>query len=113
MLFQRFQLRTSLLILVLLLSVLTLAAVAVGWYGQQDVISQLASAGDMNSGVNAAVVQSIEQSRYGFIGLIIAAIVFALWAYVSLSRALLRPLEEVGDYFDHMASGDLTQRIDV
>ncbi len=113
MLFQRFQLRTSLLILVLFLSVLTLAAIAVGWYGQQDVISQLASAGDIKSGVNAAVVQSIESSRYVFIGLIVAAIIVGFWAYITLSRALVRPLEEAGSYFDLMAAGDLTQRIDV
>ncbi len=112
MLFRQLQLKTSLLIVVLLLSVLTLAAVAVGWYGQQDILSQLAGAGDKNS-IAAAVTQGIDQSRYILIGLIVLAVVLALWGYLTLSRSLLRPLKEVGVYFDHIASGDLTQRIDV
>ncbi|MGP1615694.1 MAG: methyl-accepting chemotaxis protein, partial [Pollutimonas bauzanensis] len=112
MLFRQLQLKTSLFIVVLLLSLLTLAAVAVGWYGQQDILSQLAGAGDKNA-VSAAVTQGIDRSRYVLIGLVVLAIVLALWAYLTLSRTVLRPLKEVGAYFDHIASGDLTQRIDV
>src|SRR5690606_34504479 len=109
MIFKQLQLRTSLLIVVLLLSVLTLAAVAVGWAGQQDVLTQLSSAGS----VNPTVAETIANTQYVFIGLAVFAIVLAVWAYITLSRTVLRPLREVGDVFDHMASGDLTQRIDV
>ncbi|PLC52227.1 methyl-accepting chemotaxis protein [Pollutimonas nitritireducens] len=109
MIFKQLQLRTSLLIVVLLLSVLTLAAVAVGWLGQQDILAQLSSAGS----VNPTVAKTIANTQYVFIGLAVFAIVLALWAYITLSRTVLRPLREVGDVFDHMASGDLTQRIDV
>src|SRR3546814_3819377 len=34
-------------------------------------------------------------------------------AYVVLSRTVLRPLKQVGAHFEHIAAGDLTQRIDV
>ncbi len=109
MIFKQLQLRTSLLIVVLVLSVLTLAAVAVGWLGQQDILTQLSGAGS----VNATVAATIASTQYVFIGLAILAIVLGLWAYITLSRTFLRPLKEVGDVFEHMASGDLTQRIDV
>lgn len=107
MIFKQLQLKTSLFIVVFLLSVLTLAAVAAGWYGQETIMSQLAGS------ANATVMQGVERSRYLLIGLAVLAIIIALWAYVTLSRTVLRPLKEVGVYFDHMASGDLTQRIDV
>src|SRR3546814_20905279 len=34
-------------------------------------------------------------------------------AYVVLSRTVLRPLKQVGAHFEHIAAGDLTQRIEV
>lgn len=42
-----------------------------------------------------------------------ACVIIAILTYVFLNRMVLRPLQQAGGYFDRIASGDLTQRIDV
>jgi methyl-accepting chemotaxis protein len=65
---------------------------------------------------NRDMVQSIDtrfmQSLYVFAGLIAFAILLALLASLTMSRTVLRPLKRVGAYFEHIAAGDLTQRIE-
>lgn len=52
------------------------------------------------------------QSLYVFAGLIAVAILLALLASLTMSRTVLRPLKRVASYFEHIAAGDLTQRIE-
>ncbi|WP_454765837.1 methyl-accepting chemotaxis protein [Cupriavidus campinensis] len=52
-----------------------------------------------------------ETIRLLSIGLILAGIVIAIAATVLLHRAIVRPVEEALDVFEHMARGDLTSRI--
>src|SRR5690606_8974890 len=41
------------------------------------------------------------------------SIILAVFAYVTLSRKVIRPLDEVSTHFEQMAKGDLTQRIEM
>ncbi|NYT81033.1 Tar ligand binding domain-containing protein [Alcaligenaceae bacterium] len=43
----------------------------------------------------------------------LACVLIALLTYIFLGRMVLRPLRQAGAYFDRIAGGDLTQRIDV
>lgn len=52
------------------------------------------------------------RAQYVYAALVVLAVILALAAYLTLSRTVLRPLKKVGDYFAHIAAGDLTQRID-
>ncbi|HWL27929.1 MAG TPA: methyl-accepting chemotaxis protein [Burkholderiaceae bacterium] len=65
---------------------------------------------------NEALISTIDtrfmQSLYVFGGLIAFAILLALLASLTMSRMVLRPLKRVGAYFEHIAAGDLTQRIE-
>ena len=103
--FSHIQLRTSLSIVILLLFALTLAAVGTAWYSQQEVATLV--------GANATnLEQHFAMSRYVFIALIVLSLLVLILAYVTMSRAIVRPLKQVGLYFDHIAAGDLTQRIE-
>lgn len=84
------QLKTSLLLVVIVQAVLTIAAVAAAWY-----------------------IQGLFQTTYALVGGVVLAVVAAFLAYMALSRRVLRPLKKVGIHFEQMASGDLTQRIEV
>src|SRR3546814_2706222 len=57
-------------------------------------------------------VCSSDLASYVYGALVALAILLALAAYLTLSRTVLRPLKKVGAYFDHIAAGDLTLRID-
>ncbi|MGB3291148.1 MAG: methyl-accepting chemotaxis protein, partial [Burkholderiaceae bacterium] len=109
---KQLQLKATLTIVVILLSVLTFAAVGVGWDSQSTALALLAG-----GGLGADAMQSLEQhfawSHYVFVALAVLAVLLALLAYVVLSRTVLRPLKQVGAHFEHIAAGDLTQRIDV
>lgn len=107
------RLKTSLSIFVLLLSGMTLLAAAVGWYSHADVMSLLASGKTSDGTALAAAVESMEQSRYLLIVLALLALVLAVVTYIVMTNTVLRPIGAVGTYFDHIASGDLTQRIEV
>lgn len=65
----------------------------------------------------AAAVDSFETrfqlSLYFFAGLIALMAIMAIGGHWVLSRMVLRPLSRAGIYFDRIASGDLTQPIDV
>jgi methyl-accepting chemotaxis protein len=65
---------------------------------------------------NEALISTMDtrfmQSLYVFGGLIVFAILLAVLASLTMSRTVLRPLKRVGAYFEHIASGDLTQRIE-
>ncbi|NGM87569.1 HAMP domain-containing protein [Parapusillimonas sp. SGNA-6] len=65
-----------------------------------------------NEAVASAIDKRFKQSHYVFIALIAFAILLALVASLTLSRMVLRPLKRVGAYFEHIAAGDLTQRIE-
>lgn len=88
--------RASLPVLVLLLSMSTLAASAIGWYAMQQ-------------GTNAPAAQA----GYVLIALAVLAVVLGLATWLTLSRKVLRPLRQAGQVFDRVAAGDLTQRIDI
>ncbi|HWK70733.1 MAG TPA: methyl-accepting chemotaxis protein [Burkholderiaceae bacterium] len=109
---KQLQLKATLSIVVIFLSVLTLVAVGVGWNSQSTALALLS-----DGGVGAGALQSLEQyfswSHYVFVALAALAVVLALLAYVVLSRTVLRPLKQVGMHFEHIAAGDLTQRIEV
>jgi methyl-accepting chemotaxis protein len=107
------RLKTSFSLFVLLLSGLTLLAVAVGWYSQTGVMALLATEGALDSSTVSTVVQGIERSRYVLIMLAVMAIVFAVFTYIAMTLTVLRPINAVKTYFDHIASGDLTQRVEV
>ncbi|HEU0230708.1 MAG TPA: methyl-accepting chemotaxis protein [Burkholderiaceae bacterium] len=66
---------------------------------------------------NQAAMDSADQlslrSNYACAALVVLAVILALMARLIVSRTVLRPLKRVGRYFDHIAAGDLTQRIDV
>jgi methyl-accepting chemotaxis protein-2 (aspartate sensor receptor) len=66
---------------------------------------------------NQTAVDSVEQlslrSRYACAVLVALAVILALMARLIVSRTVLRPLKRVGQYFDHIAAGDLTQRIEI
>ncbi|NYT87060.1 HAMP domain-containing protein [Pusillimonas harenae] len=91
------QIKTSLFAIVALQSLLTLIAVAAAWYAPQ-----LAESAYM-----------FAQPIYVYIGLVVLSLVLATAAYLTLSRKVLRPLKHVGSYFEDIASGDLTQRIEI
>ncbi|AEC19314.1 hypothetical protein PT7_0774 [Pusillimonas sp. T7-7] len=91
------QIKTSLFTIVALQSLLTLIAVAAAWYKPQ-----LAESAYM-----------LAQPVYVFAGLVVLSLLLATAAYLTLSRKVLRPLKHVGRYFDDIASGDLTQRIEI
>lgn len=92
----RVQLRASLFLLVLVLSVLTLLAAGLGWYSLPD-------------GGNDFFVQV----RYALLALAVVSVLLALVTWMTLSRGILRPIRQIGLQFDRIAVGDLTQRIDV
>jgi methyl-accepting chemotaxis protein len=48
---------------------------------------------------------------YSAVGLAVFVLLLAIGIRVVLHRALLRPLRQAGDHFDHIADGDLTQPI--
>ncbi|NYT61964.1 HAMP domain-containing protein [Alcaligenaceae bacterium] len=110
--FNQMRLKTSLSIFVLLLSGMTVLAAALAWYSQNDLMSLLASGTALDSTAAATAVKGMQQSRYLFVGLAVLAVLIAILTYITMSRTVLRPIKEVGIYFDHIASGDLTQRID-
>src|SRR3546814_322018 len=109
---KQLQLKATLSIVVIFLSVLTLAAVGVGWNSQSSALALLAS-GNASADLLKTLEGHFQWSHYIFVGLIALAIVLAMLAYVVLSRTVLRPLKQVGAHFEHIAAGDLTQRIDV
>lgn len=106
------QLKASLFVIVALLSLLTLAAVALGWYNQQQTMAAL-NAMSLEGSALEAIGQNHARSTYAFVGLAVLSLLLAAGAYVALSRMVLRPLKRVGSYFEHIASGDLTQRIEI
>lgn len=65
----------------------------------------------------AAAVNSFETrfqlSLYFFAGLLALTAAMAIGAHWALSRMVLRPVSRAGAYFDRIASGDLTQSIDI
>lgn len=87
--------RASLPVLLVLLSLSTLAASATGWYALQQ----------------GATAQS-GQLGYVLIALAVLAVVLGLATWLTLSRKVLRPLRQVGQAFDRISAGDLTIRID-
>ncbi|CAM5339625.1 Methyl-accepting chemotaxis protein OS=Eoetvoesiella caeni OX=645616 GN=DFR37_101422 PE=3 SV=1 [Eoetvoesiella caeni] len=91
----RAQLKVSLFLLVLLLSISTLLAAGLGWYSLPE------GGGD-----------SLAQTRYAFVALAVLSIVLALLTWVILSRKVWRPLKQIGQYFDRISVGDLTQRVE-
>ena len=58
------------------------------------------------------IARDFAQSRYVYGSLVAIALLLACLAYLTLSRMVFRPLKKVQKYFAHIASGDLTQRID-
>ncbi|HEY9279622.1 MAG TPA: methyl-accepting chemotaxis protein [Eoetvoesiella sp.] len=108
---KQLQLKTSLSILVLFLSLLTFAAVGTGWYSLQQSSLELSTA--PQSAIIESIVQRFEQVRYVFIGLLVLAVLLGVIVYRTLSRTVLKPLQQVSQYFDRIAAGDLTHRIDV
>ncbi|TAL79810.1 MAG: HAMP domain-containing protein [Burkholderiaceae bacterium] len=92
----RVQLRASLFLLVLVLSVLTVLAAGLGWYSLPD-------------GGNDFFVQV----RYALVALAVVSVLLALVTWMTLSRGILRPIRQIGLQFDRIAVGDLTQRIEV
>ncbi|WP_323017895.1 methyl-accepting chemotaxis protein [Castellaniella sp.] len=54
-----------------------------------------------------ALAQQFEWANYGFIGLLVVAVVLALLAYRTLIRTVLRPLQGVGRHLQKMAAGNL------
>lgn len=65
-----------------------------------------------NSQMVQAIASDFTRSRYVYAGLVAIALLLACLAYLTLSRMVFRPLKRVQKYFAHIASGDLTQRID-
>src|SRR5690606_3423673 len=123
--FSQLKLKTSLTVVVLFLSVLTLAVVGINWYGQQQMQAEFAAL--INTGVSAssdakstyadALLSSMDarfaQLRYVSAGLAALALLMALLATLAMSRMVVKPLKRVGMHFDYIAAGDLTHRIDV
>jgi len=91
----RAQLKVSLFLLVLLLSISTLLAAGLGWYSLPE------GGGD-----------SLAQTRYAFVALAVLSVVLALLTWLILSRKVWRPLKQIGQYFDRISVGDLTQRVE-
>ena len=107
------QLKTSLSLVVSLLSLLTIAAVAIAWYSQYQAFGLLAGGAPASGqGMAGTLPQQFAWTRYVLLGLAVAAVLLGLLAYAILARAMLRPLKGVGTHFDSISAGDLTQRID-
>jgi methyl-accepting chemotaxis protein-1 (serine sensor receptor) len=109
---KQLQLKATLSVVVIFLSILTLAAVVVGWNSQSTALELLVS-GNASAGLQQALEGHFQWTHYIFVALAVLAVVLALLAYIVLSRTVLRPLKQVGAHFEHIAAGDLTQRIDV
>lgn len=92
----RAQLKAGLLLMVLLLSVLTLLAAGLGWYS-------LPQGGG----------GSLAQTRYAFVALGVLSVLLALLTWLVLVSKVLNPLKQLGQYFDRISTGDLTQRVEV
>lgn len=108
---EQLQLKTSLCLLVLFLSLLTFIAIGTGWYSLQQSSLELGAA--LQGAAAEAIAQRFEQARYVFVCLLILAVLLGLMAYRTLSRSVLRPLQQVGQHFDRIAAGDFTHRIDI
>ncbi len=108
---EQWQLKTSLCMLVLFLSLLTFIAVGTGWYNLQQSSMELGAA--LEGAAAESIAQRFEQARYVFVGLLVLAVLLGLLAWRTLSRAVLRPLQQVGQHFDRIAAGDLTHRIEL
>ena len=54
-----------------------------------------------------ALARQFEWANYGFIGLLVVAVVLALLAYRTLIRTVLRPLQGVGRHLQRVAGGNL------
>lgn len=54
-----------------------------------------------------------QQALYAFGGLLLLAVLLALMVSLTLSHTVLRPLKQAGAHFDRIASGDLTERIEI
>ncbi|TCT00890.1 methyl-accepting chemotaxis protein [Paralcaligenes ureilyticus] len=61
----------------------------------------------------APAEQRYQQALYVFGGLLLLAVLLALMVSLTLSRTVLRPLKQAGAHFDRIASGDLTERIEI
>jgi len=89
----RAQLKASLFLLVLILSVLTVLAAGLGWY-------------------SLPTDEGVANARYAFLILAVLSVVLAFVTWLTLSRKVLRPLKQIGLHFDRISVGDLTHRIE-
>ena len=89
----RAQLKASLFLLVLILSVLTVLAAGLGWY-------------------SLPTDEGVANARYAFLALAVLSVVLAFVTWLTLSRKVLRPLKQIGLHFDRISVGDLTHRIE-
>ncbi|TAM21514.1 MAG: HAMP domain-containing protein [Candidimonas sp.] len=147
-------LKTSLLLMVSCLSLLTFVAVGVAWYSlhtarsgmnalatssieagrdvknayEQSKYAQPATAAQgleaafkrfdeyltgQSADIAASAALRYQQALYVFGGLLLLAVLLALMVSLTLSRTVLRPLKQAGVHFDRIASGDLTERIEI
>ncbi len=68
---------------------------------------------DQHANFVAPSEQRYVRGLYVFGGLLMLTVLLALMVLLTLSRTVLRPIKLAGAYFDRIASGDLTERIDV
>lgn len=108
----RLKFKLGITLSLLLLTLLTLTSVGVGWYGQHQAYLSLTAA----LGTDAESVQliSTQYSNFRVLFVLAGAVTLAIGAlaWVQLSRGLLGPLGRSAGYFQSIASGDFTQRID-
>src|SRR5690606_18679994 len=102
---RQLQLRTSFSIVIALLFLITLGAIGAGWYGQSQIAQTLDAA------ALQGVAGQLDSLRYAYIILLVVLVVVALFAFSMVSRQLGRPLQSLVRHIEHLAAGDLTQRI--
>ncbi len=77
-------------------------------------VSQLTA--NQNREIDARHSNEVEHYRLVLlivVSAIIAALIISVLAYLFLGTVVLRPLRRAGEHFDRIASGDLSQRVDV
>ena len=99
------QLRISLSIVIALLFLITLGAIGAGWYGQSQITQTL------DASALQGVSGQLDSLRYAYLILLAVLVVVALFAFSMVSRQLGRPLQSLVRHIEHLAAGDLTQRI--
>ncbi|WP_157539130.1 MCP four helix bundle domain-containing protein, partial [Hydrogenophaga flava] len=68
---------------------------------------------DLMTASGNAARSSLQTTTWTVVGLSVAAVVLAALAALLITRAIVRPLNEAVGIADHIAAGDLTQKINV